>query len=182
MFDTGREVAISSSKSKQSGAENFLLDSGAQLPECPIQYPGQRIPMPDPGLHTASGARVQHDGGRRLRTKHLEARTIRALYLACDVQKTIISLDSLAQHGYCSDLRADTGTLFFPDRIRTQPSHHKEDSLFFVKGMLMAPLVTAGVSDDVVQEIQMPIDPQALEDVEEPMLYRPVTLKDPGNS
>ena len=32
------------------------------------------------------------------------------------------------------------------------------------------------------QEIQMPIDPQALEDVEEPMLYRPVTLKDPGNS
>ena len=36
--------------------------------------------------------------------------------------------------------------------------------------MLIAPLSTAGVSDEVAQELQMPIGPQKLEDVEEPML------------
>ena len=78
---------------------------------------------------------------------------------------------------------AVTGTLCFPDIIQTQHSQtqlHKEESLFFAKGMLMAPLVTAGVSDDVAQELQMPIGPHALEDVEEPMPSRPATLKDPG--
>ena len=45
----------------QAGAEYLLLDSGAQLHACPIKYPGQK---PDPGMHTASGARLQHDGGR----------------------------------------------------------------------------------------------------------------------
>ena len=35
--------------------------------------------------------------------------------------------------------------------------------------MLMAPLVTTGVSDDVAQELQMLIGPQTLDDVEEPM-------------
>ena len=44
----------------------------------------------------------------------------------------------------------------------------------------MAPLVTAGVSDDVTQELQMPIGPQMLEDVEEPMTACPATLRDPG--
>ena len=84
---------------------------------------------------------------------------------------------------YWSDLRADTGTLFFPDKIQTKHSQiqlHKEESLFFVKEMLVAPLSTAGVSDEVAQELQMPICPQMLEDVEEPMLARPATLKDPG--
>ena len=54
-----------------------------------------------------------------------------------------------------SDLRADTGTLFFLDRIQTQHSQtylHKE-KLFFVKGMLTSPLVTACVSDDAAQEL-----------------------------
>ena len=81
------------------------------------------------------------------------------------------------------DLRADTSTLFFLDRIQTQHSQtqlHNEETLFYVKGMLMAILVRAGVSDDVAQELQMPIGPQALEDVEEPMPSRPATLKDPG--
>ena len=73
--------------------------------------------------------------------------------------------------GYWSDLRADTGTLFFPDRIQTQHSQTQ----------LMSLLVTAGVSD-VAQELQMPIGPQALEDVEEPMPSRLATLKDPGTS
>ena len=46
--------------------------------------------------------------------------------------------------------------------------------------MLVAPLLTAGVSDEVAQELQMPIGPQMLDDVEEPMPARPATLKDPG--
>ena len=70
----------------------------------------------------------------------------------------------------------------FEHNTAKHSSSHKEDSLFFVKVMLMSPLMTAVASDDVAQEIQMPIDPQALEDVEEPMLSRPVSLKDPGNS
>ena len=74
------------------------------------------------------------------------------LFRACAVQKPILSLGCLAQQEYWSDLRADTGTLFFPDKIQTKHSQtqlHKEESLFFVIRMLMAPLVTAGVSDDV---------------------------------
>ena len=42
--------------------------------------------------------------------------------------------------------------------------------------------MTTGVSDDVAQELQMPIGPQTLDDVEEPMPARPATLKDPGTS
>ena len=45
--------------------------------------------------------------------------------------------------------------------------------------MLIAPLSTAGVSDEVAQELQMPIGSQMLEDVEEPMLARLATLRDP---
>ena len=44
----------------------------------------------------------------------------------------------------------------------------------------MTPLVTAGASDDVAQELRMPIGPQALEDVEESMPSRPVTFEGPG--
>ena len=82
-----------------------------------------------------------------------EGRTIRVLFHACEVQTPILSLGCLAQQGYWSDLRADTGTLFFPDKIQTNiATHntlHKEESLFLVTGMLMAPLTTAGVSDEV---------------------------------
>ena len=42
-----------------------------------------------------------------------EGRTIRVLFHACAVQKR------LAQQVYCSDLRADIGTLYFPDKIQT---------------------------------------------------------------
>ena len=44
---------------------------------------------------------------------------------------------------------------------------------------MVAPLSTAGVSDDVSQELQMLMGPQMLEDVEDPMLARPATLRDP---
>ena len=46
--------------------------------------------------------------------------------------------------------------------------------------MMVAPLSTAGVSDEVAQELQIPVGPQMLEDVEEPMPARPATLRDPG--
>ena len=41
-------------------------------------------------------------------------------------------------------------------------------------------MTTAGASDEVAQEIQMPVGPQILEDVKEPMLARLATLRDPG--
>ena len=78
--------------------------------------------LPDIGIHTASGARFQHEGGRLVRFKLPEGRTIRVLFHACDVQKPILSLGCLAQQEYWSQLRPDTGTLFFPDKIQTQHS------------------------------------------------------------
>ena len=45
---------------------------------------------------------------------------------------------------------------------------------------MVAPLSTAGVSDEVAQELQMPMGPRMLEDVDEPMPARPTTLRDPG--
>ena len=45
---------------------------------------------------------------------------------------------------------------------------------------MVAPLLTAGVSDEVAQELQMPVGPQMLEDVEELMPARSATLTDPG--
>ena len=112
-----------------------------------------------------------------------EGRTVRVLFQACAVLKPILSLGCLAQQGYWSDLRADTGRLFFPDKIQTKHSQtqwHKDESLFLVKGMMFAPLSTAGVSDEVAQELQMPIGLQMLEDVEEPMRAHSATLRDPG--
>ena len=113
-----------SSIRRQAGAEYLLLDSGAQLHACPISYPGHKIPLPDPGINTASGARLQHDGGRLVTCKLPEGRKNRVLFHACAVQKKpILSLGRLAQQGYWSDLRSDTGTLFFPDKTpdETQP-------------------------------------------------------------
>ena len=57
---------------------------------------------------------------------------------------------------------------------------HKQESLFFVKEKLVAPLLIADVSDEVAEELLLPICPQMLDDVEGPMLARPATLKDPG--
>ena len=161
----------------------MLLDSGGQRRACPTKYPAQRVQLPDPGIRTASGARFQHDEERPVTLTFPEGRTNPLLFHVCEVQKSILSLGRLAQQGYGSDLCADTGTLFLPDNIQTQHSQtqlHKDENLFFVKGMLMAPLVTAGVSDDVTQELQMPMGQQTLDDAEEPTPARPATLKDPG--
>ena len=56
------------------------LDSGAQLHAFPIKYPGEKVPLPDPGIRTASGARLQHNGGRLVTYKLPEKRTIRVLF------------------------------------------------------------------------------------------------------
>ena len=84
-------VTINSvSTRRRAGAEYLFLDSGAQLHACPIKYPGQKVPLPDPGIHTASGARLQHDGRRLVKYKHPEGRTIRVLFHGCAVQKPIL--------------------------------------------------------------------------------------------
>ena len=115
----GVTINCLSSTKRQAGAECLLLDSGAQLPACPIKYRGQTVPLLDLGIHTASGARFQHDGGRLVTFKLPEGRTIRVLFHACEVQKPIFSLGCLAQQVYWSDLRADTCTLFFLDKVQT---------------------------------------------------------------
>ena len=75
----------STSTRRQAGGEYLFLDSGAQHHACPIKYPGQKVPLPDPGIHTASGARLKHDGGRLVTYKLQEGRTIRVLFHACAV-------------------------------------------------------------------------------------------------
>ena len=118
---------------RQADAEYLLHDSGARLHACPIKYPGQEIPLLDPGINTASGARLRHDGGPLVTFKLPEGRTIRVLFRACEFLKPILSLGCLAQQVYWSDLRA-AGTLFFPHKIQTKHSQtqlHKEESSFF---------------------------------------------------
>ena len=87
----------------------------------------------------------------------------------------MLTLGCLAQQGYWSDLRTDTGTLFFPDRIQAKHSCTRKTVCSLSKRWH-----PAGMSDDVAQELRMPIGPQALEDLEERMPSRPATLKDPG--
>ena len=146
------------------------------------QVPRTKVPLPHPGIHTASGARLQNGGGRLVTDKLPDGRTIRVLFHAFAVQKPILSLGCLAQQGHWSDLRADTGTLFFMTRSRRKIAKHsckRKTYCSSLKGMLIAPLSTTGVSDEVAQELQMPIGSQKLEDVEEPMLARLATLRDP---
>ena len=73
-----------------------------------------------------------------------------------------------------------TGVITLTRSRRNTVKHsckRERESLFFAKGMLVAPLLTTGVSDEVAQELQMPIGPQVLDDVEEPMLARTATLR-----
>ena len=52
-----------------------------------VRVPGQKEPLLDLGIHTASGARLQHDGGRLVTYKLPDGRTIRVLFHACAIQK-----------------------------------------------------------------------------------------------
>ena len=49
---------------RDAGVEHMLLDRGAQLHACPLEYSGQRVTLFDPGIHTATGPRLRHVGGR----------------------------------------------------------------------------------------------------------------------
>ena len=85
--------------------------------------------------------------GRLVRFQLPKGRTILVFFHACDVQKLSLSLGCLPRQEYWTDL-----SLFFLGKIQTQHSLtqlHKETRLFFVIGMLMARLLTAGGSDDV---------------------------------
>ena len=157
-----------SSTRRQAVVEYLLLDSGAQLHACPI--PGQKVPVPDPGIHCASGARLHTTRRRTTGVIQITRRTdsSSAFPRVCSAETNSVPWPS----------RSAGVLLFFPDKTQTKRSHtqlHKEESLFFVKGMLVAPLSTAGVSDQVGQELQMPTGPQMLEDVEEPVPARPAT-------
>ena len=156
-----------SSTKRQTGAEHLLHDSGAQLHACPIKYPGQREPLHDHGIHTASGARLQQDEGRNNPSAFLCVR--------------IFSLLVARSAGYCSDLRADT-QVHCSILTKSRPVTAKHSCTMkrvcrLSKKMLMAPLVTAGVSDEVAQEFQTPIGPHALEDVEEPTPDHPCNIQ-----
>ena len=50
-------------------------------------------------IHTASGARLQHDGGRPVTHKLPEGRTLRVIFHACAVQKPILSLGCITLAG-----------------------------------------------------------------------------------
>ena len=96
-------VTINSvSTRRQAGAEHSLLDSGAQLHACRIKYPGQKVPLPDSGIHTASGARLQHDGGRLVTYKLPEGRTIRVLFHVCSSETNSVSLALPIKSGWNS--------------------------------------------------------------------------------
>ena len=119
----GVTVNSVSSIRRQAGAEYLLLDTGAQLHASPVKFPGQKIPLLDPGILTASGGRLKHDGGRLVTNKLPEGLTSRVLFHGCAGQKpNFWSLGCLPQQEYWSDLRADTGALFFPDKIQTKRS------------------------------------------------------------
>ena len=139
----------------------LLLDSGAQLHARPIKCLGKKAPLLDPGIHTASGARLKHDGGRLVTFKLPEGRTIRVLFMRVRFKNPSCLLVISLSRGIGVIFAQ---TLFFLDKIQTKHSQtqlHKEESLFFVKGML--------------------VDcPQMLDDVEDPMPARPATLKVPG--
>ena len=96
-------------------------------------------------LNSVSSTRRQAGAGGRLVTYKLpEGRKIIVLFHACAVQKPILSLGRLAQQEYWSDLRADTGTLFFPDKTQTKRTV-AQGREFVLCQTMVAPLTTAGV-------------------------------------
>ena len=124
-------------------------------------------------------ALLQHDGRRLVTFTHPERRTIRVISMRVMFKNPFYPSVVLRTKGHWSDLRTVTGTLFFPDRIQTEHSQiqlQKEESLFFVEGMLMAPLVTAGVS------YRCRLAHKRWKMRKNRCQSRPVSLKDPGNS
>ena len=182
------EVTINSLSStrRQAGAECLLLDSGAQLRACLIKYRGQKVPLLDPGIHTANGARFQHDGGRLVTLKLPEGLTIRVLFHTCEVQKPIFSLlvVSLSRctgvifaqtHVHCSFLTRSRHT--------TQPNTVAQGREFVLcQRDADGTLGDSWCESRCRSKVTDADWPQTLDDVEEPMPARLATLKDPGTS
>ena len=79
-----------------------------------------------------------------------DGRTIRVLFHACEVRNPSCLLVVSLSRG--------TGVIFAQTLDKIQMKHsqtqlHREESLFFVKGMLVAPLLTVGVSDEVASRV-----------------------------
>ena len=148
-----------SSTRRQAGAEYLLLDSGAQLHACPITHPGQKIPLLDPGIHTASGAILQHDGGRLVTYKLQEGRTIRVLFHACEVLKPILSLGC--------PFAQTTGTLFFLDKVQTKHSQTVRETEDVVGVVIPLCGVAQAFHGDQVVELRVQLAVKEVEGKEE---------------
>ena len=141
-----------SSTRRQAGVKYVLLDSGAHsFTHVRSSIQEKKVPLLDSGIHTATGARLQHDGGRVVTFKLPEGRAIRVLFHACDVQKPIPVSWLSRSAGVLGVMFAQTLVhCSFLTRSRRKRSHtqlHNEGvCLFFLKGMLVEPLSTAGVS------------------------------------
>ena len=178
-------VTINSvSTGRQAGAEHLLLDSGAQLHACPITFPGQKIPLPDP-------TRVQFRNQFCLLVVSL-SRGTGVIFVQTLVHCSFLTRSRRNTAKHCCtrkrvrSVKRDDGCALVDSwcerRSRSRVTNTVAQGREFVlsRGMMVAPLSTAGVSDEVAQELQMPMGPQMLEDVEEPMPARSATVRDPG--
>ena len=131
------------------------------------------------GIHTASGAKLQHDGGRlgtnfqndeqsECFSTRVQFRNKGCLLAVSLSRGTGVILAQILEH--CS-------FLIRPRRNRAKHRCTRKRVCSLSKGFWLRLLLTAGVSDEVAQELQMPMGPQMLEDVEEPMPARPATLR-----
>ena len=97
-----------SSTRRQAGAEYLLPDRVAQLHACPLTYPGQKIPLPDPGIYTASKITT-----RRRTTGDMQ--TSRHANFQKDEQSEYFSTRVLCRNQFCLlavSLSRGTGVIF----------------------------------------------------------------------
>ena len=168
-----------SSTWRQAGAESLPLDSGAQLHACSINIEGKG---------TVAWSWIPHSDWNSDPTWR---RTIGDFQTSRGTDNWSAFPCVWGSETHPLSPSRGTGVIFvqtqvqssFLTRSRPNTAKHsctRERLCSLSKGMLMAPLVTAGVSDDVSQELQIPISPQTLDHVEEPMPARLATLKGPG--
>ena len=92
----------------------MLLDSGAQIHACPIEFLGQKVLLTDPGIHTVNGARLKHDGGRLYDSSFRRNQQSECFFHARDVQKPSLPPRMSCNAYVFGVIFADTGTLYFP--------------------------------------------------------------------
>ena len=141
-LDQGVTINSLSPTRRQAGAEYLLLDSGRTASRISDQVSRtKKVPLLDPGVHTASGARIHHDGGRLVIQTF--RRTVNSSAFPCVRGSKTHTLLVVSLSRGSGVIFAQTQVHFFLVKIQTQHSQaqlHKEESLFFVTGMLMAPL------------------------------------------